>query len=268
MRSRAGNEERKESVRAKALAFEMEKVNTDMIILFPSTRGWYKMGGKSAMFYWTYVAKSIGRRVKLRSDTDRYSTFSEGVISIKKLKLLEEKLAEVNAFPVKEGVPKGLIAFKLERPFTEEEIRQMYHTQEMLTEKINQMVRPKVTMPQLNAALYDLLKKIKSAIGQMNSWQCQAFGLPEMEQLLRLREGYMVLGDGLAAPGSTLVDMLRTSERLKNNITLAEEVSAWEKGKALKALEDLVLIDRIVREKLHIKDDRVGVPLPPREGQK
>ena len=102
-RSRAARELRKElqeqktlerhaSRKAKEEVFKFEQRNHSKIAIFKSTGTWWKMGGRSALFYHYVISKRLKIKTNLRPDTDVFSNFPHGIVSVKSDDWLREKI--------------------------------------------------------------------------------------------------------------------------------------------------------------------------------
>ena len=85
----------KDYYEAKCYVLSREKENKRFVFLYPSmgkeSDGWYKVGGKSLIFYKNLLAPRLGREAKIRDDTDRVHRFKNGIASIRwGNKLMEE----------------------------------------------------------------------------------------------------------------------------------------------------------------------------------
>ena len=83
----------------KAQVMHLEASNHQYLIVYNSTDGYYKLAGRSVLFYTTLVTTRLKWRANVRPDTDLYYPSQEGVVSIKDLERLEANLALLGILP-------------------------------------------------------------------------------------------------------------------------------------------------------------------------
>ena len=138
---------------------ELEKTNREYLIVFPSKDSWWKMGGVSALYYNYYLVKHLGRNEKLRPDSDYFSKFSTGVVSINDINQLEKDLWRVKKIGLNKDLSTETIKyFNLGYKLSDETVYGMIHMQEILERRLNQMVMPNSPIPKLYAALREGLR--------------------------------------------------------------------------------------------------------------
>ena len=83
----------------KAQVMHLEANNHQYLIVYNSTDGYYKLAGRSVLFYTTLVITRLKWRANVRPDTDLYYPSQEGIVSIKDLERLEANLALLGILP-------------------------------------------------------------------------------------------------------------------------------------------------------------------------
>lgn len=158
--------DREMAKKIKAEVFQLEKKNDSHLYVFRSTEGWWKIGGRSALFFKYRVCPKIGLKYELRNDRDFYYSFREGIISIKSPESLEEKLKSLKIY--KKGVEKGYIVFDLPfGPISDEQVKEMRNLEKDTLREINTIVNPAEvlikTLPQarlVQKSLFELCRKL------------------------------------------------------------------------------------------------------------
>ncbi len=162
-------EKRSEHAKAKKTkekVFELEKDNTSSLIVFASTNGWYKIGGRSALFYYYDIGPRIGLSPKLQNDRDFYFKFPQGIVSVNNVKNLSLKLSLIGAKPIDIDKENRIVIFQLARPYSSDEIEKFEQLDRVKREEFNEIIkitdqRPKYysTMRQTMKRVYEFVRK-------------------------------------------------------------------------------------------------------------
>lgn len=148
----------KEYFEVKKKVFDLEKMNNSMIYLFPSTgkpsEGWYKIGGRSLLFYKFIIAPRIGRHTTTRLDTDDQYVFSHGIGSARGATAIIPQVKELGyqAYIDKDKV----IVIKLGKDFSRLEIENLMEQERISRGVVSNMVKPKYNFPKLAQSLRTL----------------------------------------------------------------------------------------------------------------
>ena len=244
-----GGSKRHEEV--KATAFKMERLNYDKVIAFIAKDGWYKLGGHSALFYYHRLAKQLDLKPRLNPDSDFFSTFKEGIVSIRKIETLEANLKKLKIYRNDDlSVPPELYVFDLGYKISEEDVKLMENDAKIKKEKLNQMILPKVAMPELHAAMWRVTNVASRKIIQMNKNTLAMYGRPIMKDITDMQEAFLLMAMGHQDQEQMLKIMLRREIGIKCKLKMAVEVEVWPMENALILGGELVEVERMLKKAL------------------
>ena len=112
---------------AKCLVLAKEKDNHRYVYLYPSVGGekdgWYKVGGRSLLFYKNLLASRLGREAKIRDDTDKVHRFYNGIASVR---WGDKLMIEAEGLGYKASrIEYDVIVIDLKRDYSDAEIKTM-----------------------------------------------------------------------------------------------------------------------------------------------
>ena len=211
--------------RSKLLVMDLERKNNSHIYLFLSQGEqhdeWYKIGGRSLLFYKNYLAPRLGREVKIRDDNDKDHRFRHGIGSVRWGNRLISGAEELNLKAYK--IEYGIIVVELGKKYTPSEIREMEEKAKAEREAVRTMTRPALNFPELEVAISKLAQYLPSKIRKMDQVYRQVFGPELYSPLIVLQKTYIKLANG----------------RIEQSVA---------KEKMLEAVDDFIAIIRLIDE--------------------
>ena len=211
--------------RSKLLVMDLERKNNSHIYLFLSQGEqhdeWYKIGGRSLLFYKNYLAPRLGREVKIRDDNDKDHRFRHGIGSVRWGNRLISGAEELNLKAYK--IEYGIIVVELGKKYTPSEIREMEEKAKAEREAVRTMTRPALNFPELEVAISKLAQYLPSKIRKMDQVHRQVFGPELYSPLIVLQKTYIKLANG----------------RIEQSVA---------KEKMLEAVDDFIAIIRLIDE--------------------
>ena len=165
--------------KTKQLAKLLEEDNNSKLILFPSASGekdeWLKMGGSSALFYKYLIAPRLNKKSPtIRPDTDLSHRFKDGIISIHWKNLFLKNLTKIGLPPPHEE--NGLLIVELNHKFTQAEIKKLKSREKEKHAEINQILKPKNSIPELYHILLVLAKSLPPKVAKLKEPYRNDFG--------------------------------------------------------------------------------------------
>ena len=139
----------------KAKVEVMEKVNDRFLIFFRSTKGFYKLGWRSVLFFRYALEGRIAWVTNVLPDSDTYNVSPEGIISVKRLDELMTRLAEINVVRDEERSDFELCVLKLPNVYSDVRIEKFRNRSTQEVERLSKVLRPDVTNPKI----YELLRE-------------------------------------------------------------------------------------------------------------
>lgn len=143
--------QRQRTIKEQVMNFETD--NRQYLLLYTSTDGYYKMAGRSVLFYTARIVPRLGRRVTVRPDTDHYYPSGEGIVSIKNLVRLAEQLSQLGILPDSERSTSELYFYKFPYRLSDAQIATLRDKNEIVRERLNQNLRPIGPIPELHYQL-------------------------------------------------------------------------------------------------------------------
>ena len=152
-----------------------EEENDRYVILFQSNNEWWKIAGKSVLYYAYLIAPRLGKKVKIWPDNDYASTSKEGIVQIRGI---DELLTEVGKLGLKaeKFETSGYARIKLLKKITEEELNAMRGEEAREWEMAERMVMPVVLWPGLTSEVSELMRMTWYAAKGLDAPAQRAFG--------------------------------------------------------------------------------------------
>lgn len=145
-----------EDLNKKAL-LEREKENFTKILALKCYNGWLKLYDNSAMIVSTWLDGRLGRPYN-RNDDQGYGTRAKyGVVSIPPDRVAEFIWALTKAKIKLSYDAEWVLEFELGERVSKEEMVRMLHEDELIIDKVNQLVMPRAILPELRADIKVLL---------------------------------------------------------------------------------------------------------------
>ena len=174
--------ERKKKVKQQVL--ELEKENNNQLIIFTSTKGWFKMIDRSALFYTEGgIGASIGDSKHLNPDTDHYSTSEIGTVSFSPNGIPVKKLGERGIFWNEKESTAEIKIFELPWVYKPEDVQRFVNNTEAARQKISQTLGIEEKMPLLYRELQGLNIKIMNSVQKMQPMAREAIGQKMFEDV-------------------------------------------------------------------------------------
>lgn len=152
--------------RLKRIVMEFEKTNMQYLVLMPSTKGFRKMFGHSALFYALHIARRVNLHANLQTDTDYDLKSDVGYVSVRNMTKIEPRLANqleikrCSAAEQPEGLPRQLIVYRLPWKFSPEELDEFETLYNSSLDEFNRSVLSDNVMPVLYLSLVELNKAV------------------------------------------------------------------------------------------------------------
>lgn len=242
--------QRKEALKKKI--FDMEQTNNRYLIAYADGTGWYKLGGHSALIYHHRIAKRLKLRPRLNPDTDFYSRFKEGTVSIRQIETLENNLKTLKIYRnSKMTVPGEVYVFDLGYKVSDEDLDLMYRDEQIRRDNLNKMVLPKVVHPDIHATLLNTVKLCQPKVAHMPVVDREMCGYKIIRTLIRACDRFYLMSNGYISEEQGLKEVLTMVERVKVYIKVATELEIWPIESALMIATDLVKASRLIVKRLN-----------------
>lgn len=210
---------------AKSYVKNVEKTNCRYVYLFPSIGkipdAWYKVGGRSLLFYKKILAPRLGREARIRDDTDKIYRFNRGIVSVK---WGDKLISEVIGLGYKaERIKFGIIVVDFLKDFTEEEVRAMSESIREERLRLKKMIKPKANYPDIMTAVNDLVRVLPSKIKKLDKDYKTILGNELLEPVVEILKIYFRMANGRMERRDAKLEMLERVDDISAMIYLMDE---------------------------------------------
>lgn len=246
-----GRKQKEQYRKIKAFALEREKENWSKLFVIHEKKNWWKMVGHSAVFFQYEVAKRAGMTTKLKEDTDYELKSEEGVINIKDVLELDDKLEKAGVQPV--DIKKEYRIYNIGKKYTEGDLERLQKQKELEWAKVNKIVLPKEMFPLLFADEKELLERIYFSTKLIEGYIRDIIGEPMIERAVENIREYSLMTNGKGMDTKKYLDMVEENVRwITSQITIIAELRLLEPERIFKMLKSAEAVRRNV-EKCRVK---------------
>ena len=219
--------EKRQYLERKRKMIPFEQHNYNRIVVFRGTKGFWTIGGHSAIILSELVAPEVKMKVVLRKDTDFDATFSEGVISVRDLDFYKVTLPQCRLIEKEYEERKDALIFFLKDALSAEKYDLISRTEEIKSEELLNMVSSSVVMPGLYRMVRELLNGVYTMTDKINGIAQETIGKDILTDAIRLERAFL-LG---ARTESELEDALNELEEATKatmlDLKIAEDMGVW-----------------------------------------
>lgn len=235
---------------AKCYVLSLEKDNRRYIFLYPSmgkeTDGWYKVGGKSLIFYKNLLAPRLGREAKIRDDTDRAHRFKNGIASIRWGNKLMEEAESLGYSATRTKF--GVIEIDLLKDFADSEIKGMLGVVLDERNRVKKLVKPKENYPDLMMAMNKLTQVLPSKIKKLDATYREIWGEELLLPMVELNKIYFRFANGRMEKRDAKAEMLERTDDISAMIYMMDECGMLNITARTRLGENVVDIRRRIEE--------------------
>ena len=237
---------------AKSYVLESEKNNRRYVYLFPSISkipdAWYKVGGKSLLFYKNLLAPRLSREARIRDDTDKAYRFRHGIVSVKRGSNFMSEAEELG-YKAKR-VEYGIIVIDLMRDFTDIEIHDMVRVVREERNRPKKLVKPKENYPAIVMAMNDLVRVLPSKIKKLDKDYKMVLGKELLEPMSEMLKIYFRMANGRMEKRDAKLEMMERTDDIAAMIYLMDEAQMLNVSARTAMGENVVKIRRAIEESL------------------
>ncbi len=243
----------------KSTVMALENKNNERIYLFPSSSGekdeWYKIGGRSALFYKYFLGPRMGRKdVRIRRDNDARVVFRYGVASVhfgERFMKLVDKLG----YTVWKN-QLGVIIVDLGQKFTMQEIKNMGNEARNETERMQMILMPTESMPGLYMKMRDLVRILAPKIKKMHPAYRETFGNKILDATTDLFMTYFQVANGVKDKATGKAELLESVSKVSGVLAMIDEMELFDVITRTKFGERVIEIREEIKK--NFKDDEEG----------
>lgn len=246
------SQRQKEYYNGKIIALSLEEKNNSKLILFPSLAGmddeWYKMGGKSALFYKYFVGPRLKRKPVIRKDSDLRHRFRKGVVSVH---WGERFIQDVQALGYKvQRLDYGIIVVQLDRVYSDKEIDEMLAKEREDGERVKRIVLPKENMPDLYGLIRELMRLLPPKIKKMDGAYRETLGNGLLYVVMDFTKVYFRMANGRMNRVEAREKMLGYMDDMAAYLTIVDEANLFDLVTRTRMGEILVDIRMTIKRRL------------------
>lgn len=232
--------EREHCREAKRRAKALEENNDSTLILFCSTRGYWKMGGVSALeFFYNIATKAQYYNSMLLPDRDFYSKFREGVISIRDIKSFDARMNKLGIeFDHEEA---GVRIYNLGYKISKKDIDEMRNERQTLLKRANQNVVPKVIDASLYAKLKSLIAMVYAKYAKMSQPEREFLGTTTVTLARKAFHDYIAFCNSEEPKPKLLEELIKVMKAMMADSAIYMETKIWDARHCVSQYQDLML---------------------------
>jgi len=214
----------------KEFVLNQEKTNDSKIYLFPSKKAtkdaWYKIGGRSYLFYKYFLIDRLGRSVTLQADLDPQFIFRFGLGSVKRGDQLMTQLEEIGYHvTMMDG---GVMVVDMKKKYTKQEIKELGERERAERLAVENIVKPKNNYPLIAVAIRELADYIINKIKQMDAAHRDVLGRALVEPAIELTKIYHRMANGRMVKADAKDEMLKRTDDIAGAITFMDAAQVLE----------------------------------------
>ncbi len=238
---------------AKEASYSFEKTNKRFLFVFYSGENWYKMGGRSALYYNYIIAPRIGLKTRLLPDRDFYCKFSDGTVSIRDFLTLKHKLLKFGLKVHKEE--EFWTIFDLGRNIVQEELSIIRDAENEKHEHLNRIVLTKKLYPGLAALARQILCDLRNKANNCQTHDRDIIVSHLVRQALDNSIDLTLISNGYNEPKPTLQVILVRNERIKACLLALVDAKALELDAVMKVGEMVVDMNTQIKKEIAKLDE-------------
>ncbi len=213
----------------KLLALNFEKTNRHYIVMVRSTRGFYKLFGRSALYYANDVASKLNLVANLQTDGDYKHKSEYGFISVREPEKIAEVLKTIKITKIKTKDTTGnFILFKLPWEYIDEQVAELIENSHFAMRNFNHIVMVDNILPLLYLQILELTKAIYENVRTMGGpIEREAFGLPCLKEAQLMCNYYINTTNGLINQTECLKKIKHHLTNLKTTAKIIADLKLW-----------------------------------------
>ena len=235
-KAQEGHTQKQARIEVKDRVFRFEPSNTEYIVLYASSEEWYKVGGNSALFLSLKYGPQVGQKFKINIDTDFYSTFPGGVISIprKKIKTNVGELKKLGVKWVNSLDPEVAVILKIPKPILKSEIRELKQKSILEYEEYNQNMYVDKGYPELSGMVRQVLPMLYRLASTLGKIPRETFVYETIDWAKTIQRAVVQMANGRRDKLKTLLEIDILIDKIYANISMMIQVGIIEAEYGLK----------------------------------
>lgn len=253
-------EEEKRYYSAKVVVKELERRNNSKLFLIGSLNGekgeWYKMFGNSALFYTYDIGIRLGKKPRMRMDSDWRERFKGGFVSVRWIDKFIETMKEHGYSHYEYNEELEIYIFGLNKKYTTEEVKELRQQAGNEKDVFNQTVRPRNDYPEVWYNMLQLAAIIPPKVKRMRPEYREMLGYAIVDDLRQIFALYTNMANGVISRTEGKAAMLEAVNNMLAGITIISEVEQMEVKDVAKIGDTVAALKAAIKTK--VKENKRG----------
>lgn len=198
--------ERSSYVHRKQGVLEAEKDNDRKVMVFRGNGKWWRIVGKSVVYYSKIVGPRLARSVVVHPDDDYGETSKYGVINVPDIARFIDEMKGLDLEVVGKG-DKDFIYVRLKQKVSEEEFNTLIREEDEKWSIAEKMVMPTVSWPALKTQILATLAETRHTTRKFDASLSRQMGDPMMESVLHMLQVLQLASRGRLEPSEALLSI-------------------------------------------------------------
>ena len=208
----------------------LEQSNVNKIVVFPSVDPpWYKVGWNSALFYAYDIGMIVCKKKNwpvIRKDTDLETRSPEGIVFIKDIDKLVERLktANIDKYEVTDD---GLYIFQLKKEYTKSDIKEFKNTYHRKNSELFDMIARAKPHPELRGLIVQAMKAIFPKTKKLPGVYANSVGLEMNNSMIKMNRAYFDFANKRTTSKECFIEIVRAANNILADLAIISENDMW-----------------------------------------
>lgn len=213
----------------KALVMKFEESNFERLVFLRSTGGFYKLVGHSAIFYNFSIAPKLNLRSSLRPDGDFEDKSEHGIVSVRDVTRIGEKLKTLKIKPMRTKNKSGdILMYKIPWKYTEKQLEEYINDNAYQIQKFNHVVMVENAFPTLYLVIDELVKAIYENVRKMpGPIERETLGYDLIRIAVKMKRIYIEISNGRLNEMDGLNGIREALNFLKSQTKVIADLKIW-----------------------------------------
>ena len=230
-----GRKQKAEYQRVKAFAIEREKQNFSKLFIIHEKDNWWKMVGHSAIIFHYEIGPMIGMRSNLVDDKDFDLKSKDGVVNIKNIVELSEKLESAKIFLL--DLKDSYRVYNIGKKFTSAELNSLKKKKEQEWAKVNKIVVPEKYSALLFSGERELIREVYFMFQKQEKFSRGIVGRKIFEKAEELMREYSLMANGVGLGVEEYLELVRKNVRfIVSEMAIVSELRLSEPERIFRVL--------------------------------
>ena len=219
--------EKRDYLERKRKMVPFEQRNYDKIALFRATKGFYVIGGHSAIILSELVAPDIKMKVVLRKDSDFECAFREGIISVKDVDFYKTTLPRSSLIKKEYKETEQSLVFYLKDILSLEQYDLISHTEEIKSAELMNLASSSVVMPGLYKKVRELTQATFVKTNKIDKFAQDTIGKELMDNVVKLERAFLLGARTESEIEDALNDIEYYAHAVHVTLKIVEDMGIW-----------------------------------------